>query len=58
MERWHKRVEPTLTALASREPGQVEAAADNMPALMGYLSGEFHATFEKRGFTGEMDIDP
>ncbi|WP_324951610.1 hypothetical protein, partial [Archangium sp.] len=29
MERWRKRVEPAMTALASREPGQVEAAAEN-----------------------------
>jgi hypothetical protein len=40
-------VEPTMTALASREPGQVEATAENMPALMGYLSGEFNRTAER-----------
>jgi len=47
MDRWRKMVEPTMTALASREPGQVEAAAENMPALMGYLSGEFNRTAER-----------
>ncbi len=47
MDRWRKMVEPTLTALASREPRQVEAAAENMPALMSYLSGEFNRTAER-----------
>jgi hypothetical protein len=47
MDRWRKMVEPAMTALASREPGQVEAAAENMPALMGYLSGEFNRTAER-----------
>jgi hypothetical protein len=47
MDRWRKMVEPAMTALASLEPGQVEAAAENMPALMGYLSGEFNRTAER-----------
>ena len=47
MERWLKTVDPAMRALASREPGQVEAAAENIPALMGYLSGEFNATAER-----------
>ncbi|QRK12109.1 DUF2380 domain-containing protein [Archangium violaceum] len=47
MDRWRKMVEPAMAALASREPGQVEAAAENMPALMGYLSGEFNRTAER-----------
>ncbi|WP_375768885.1 TIGR02269 family lipoprotein [Archangium gephyra] len=47
MDRWRKRVEPAMRALASREPGQVEAAAEDMPALMGYLSGEFNTTAER-----------
>ncbi len=47
MDRWREMMEPAMTALASREPGQVEAAAENMPALMGYLSGEFNRTAER-----------
>ncbi len=47
MDRWREMVDPAMTALASREPGQVEAAAENMPALMGYLSGEFNRTAER-----------
>ncbi|WP_052518095.1 hypothetical protein [Archangium violaceum] len=47
MDRWRKMVEPAMTALASLESGQVEAAAENMPALMGYLSGEFNRTAER-----------
>ncbi|KFA89686.1 DUF2380 domain-containing protein [Archangium violaceum] len=47
MDRWRQMVEPAMTALASREPGQVEAAAENMPALMGYLSGELNRTAQR-----------
>jgi hypothetical protein len=46
MDRWQKMVEPTMTALSSLEPGQVEAAAKDLPALMGHLSGEFNSTCE------------
>ncbi|WP_308809536.1 hypothetical protein [Archangium lansingense] len=46
MERWQKRMEPALTALSSLEPEQVEAAADDMPALVGHLTGEFAALLE------------
>ncbi len=47
MDRWQTRLEPAMRALASREPGQVEAAAQDMPALMGHLSGEFNRTAER-----------
>ncbi|HYO57403.1 DUF2380 domain-containing protein [Archangium sp.] len=46
MDRWRKMMEPAMTALSSLEPGQVEAAANDLPALMGHLSGEFHSTAE------------
>jgi hypothetical protein len=46
MDRWQKMMEPAMTALASLEPGQVEAAVKDAPALMGHLSGEFHSTAE------------
>ncbi|HEX8441519.1 DUF2380 domain-containing protein [Archangium sp.] len=39
-------MEPSMTALASLERGQVEAAAADLPALMGHLTGEFAATRE------------
>ncbi|WP_395846966.1 DUF2380 domain-containing protein [Cystobacter fuscus] len=39
-----KMIEPAMTALSSREPGQVEAAAADLPALIGHLTGEFDAT--------------
>jgi hypothetical protein len=47
MDRWQKRVEPSMSALASQESGQLEAAAQDMPALMCHLSGEFNATAER-----------
>ncbi|PTL84757.1 DUF2380 domain-containing protein [Vitiosangium sp. GDMCC 1.1324] len=46
MERLRMMLEPTMTALASGEPGQVEAAAADLPALIGHLTGEFAATRE------------
>jgi len=46
-DRWQTRMEPAMRALASREPGQVEAAAQDMPALMGHLSSEFNRTAER-----------
>jgi hypothetical protein len=46
MERVRQRIEPNLTALASREPALVEAAAATMPALMGQLTQEFHSIRE------------
>ncbi|WP_233166430.1 DUF2380 domain-containing protein [Archangium sp. Cb G35] len=47
MDRWQKRLEPAMTALASQEPGQLEAAAQDMPMLMGHLSSEFKATAQR-----------
>ncbi|HEX5747289.1 MAG TPA: DUF2380 domain-containing protein [Archangium sp.] len=47
MDRWQKMVEPAMTALASQEPGQVDAAAQDLPALMGHLSGEFNVTAQR-----------
>ncbi|HEX8826175.1 MAG TPA: DUF2380 domain-containing protein [Archangium sp.] len=41
-----RMMEPSMTALASLEPGQVEAAASDLPALVGHLTGEFAATRE------------
>jgi hypothetical protein len=46
MDHWRKMLEPTMTALSSLEPGQVEATAKDMPALMGHLSNEFNSTAE------------
>ncbi|HYO57545.1 hypothetical protein [Archangium sp.] len=46
LDRWQKMLEPAMTALSSLEPGQVEAAAKDLPALMGHLSGEFNSTAE------------
>jgi hypothetical protein len=37
---------PGMRALASLEPGQLEAAAADLPALIGHLTGEFAATRE------------
>ncbi|ATB38074.1 hypothetical protein CYFUS_003500 [Cystobacter fuscus] len=42
--RLQKQIEPAMTALSSLEPGQVEAAATDLPALIGHLTGEFDAT--------------
>jgi hypothetical protein len=46
MDRFQNMLEPTLTALSSLEPEQVEAAAQDMPALVGHLSSEFAALRE------------
>jgi predicted lipoprotein DUF2380 len=46
MDRWRTMLEPAMTALASLEPGRVEAAAKDLPALMGHLTSEFTATQE------------
>jgi hypothetical protein len=42
-----RMMEPSMKALASLEPGQVEAAARDIPALMGHLTSEFHSTREE-----------
>jgi hypothetical protein len=46
MDRVQKLIEPTLRALASLEPGQVEAASTAMPELMGQLTRKFDAIRE------------
>jgi hypothetical protein len=46
MDRWRTRLEPAMKALSSLEPGQVEAAAKDMPALVGHLTSEFATTHE------------
>ncbi|WP_395840525.1 DUF2380 domain-containing protein [Cystobacter fuscus] len=46
MDRIQKMLEPTMTALSSLEPEQVEAAAQDVPALVGHLTGEFAALRE------------
>jgi hypothetical protein len=47
MHRLQRMMEPSMKALASLEPGQVEAAAKDLSALMGHLTGEFHSTREE-----------
>ncbi|WNG31345.1 DUF2380 domain-containing protein [Cystobacter fuscus] len=46
MDRSQKMLEPTMTALSSLEPGQMDAAAKDLPSLMGHLSSEFNSTCE------------
>ncbi|MFL5355356.1 DUF2380 domain-containing protein [Archangium sp.] len=46
MYRWREMLEPAMTALASQEPGQVEAASQDLPALVGHLTGELATTIE------------
>ncbi len=46
LDRVQKRIEPSMMALASLEPGQVEAAATAMPELMGQLTQEFQSIRE------------
>ncbi|MCY1073794.1 DUF2380 domain-containing protein [Archangium lansingense] len=46
MDRFQKMLEPAMTALSSLDPGQVQAAAKDMPALVGHLTGEFAALRE------------
>ncbi|WP_395834251.1 DUF2380 domain-containing protein [Archangium violaceum] len=46
MERWQKMLEPSMMALASLEPEEVESAAEDMPALVGHLAEEFSARLE------------
>jgi hypothetical protein len=47
MYRLRAMIGPAMTALASLEPGQVEAAAADLPALIGHLTGEFAETRER-----------
>jgi hypothetical protein len=53
LERWQKLLEPAMTALASLEPRQVEAAAADLPALIGHLTREFAASREALYVAGE-----
>ncbi|KFA89460.1 DUF2380 domain-containing protein [Archangium violaceum] len=46
LERWQKMMEPSMLALASLEPEQVESAAEDMPALVGHLTEEFSALLD------------
>ncbi|MGZ3459540.1 MAG: DUF2380 domain-containing protein, partial [Archangium sp.] len=46
MDHLQKMTEPSMKALSSVEPEQVEAAAEDMPALVGHLTGEFAALLE------------
>jgi hypothetical protein len=41
---WQEMLEPRLEALSSLEPGQVEATAQDIPALVGHLSDALAAT--------------
>jgi hypothetical protein len=47
MWRRQQMLEPPMTALSSREHGQVEAAAQDVPPLVGHLTGDFAATVER-----------
>ncbi|MCY1073573.1 DUF2380 domain-containing protein [Archangium lansingense] len=47
MRRMQEMLEPAMRALSSREHGQVEAAAQDVPPLVGHLTSEFTATVER-----------
>ncbi|WP_257449351.1 TIGR02269 family lipoprotein [Archangium lipolyticum] len=53
MWRRQEMLEPTMTALSSREHGQVEAAAQDVPPLVGHLTSEFAATVERMRVAAE-----
>ena len=46
LERVQKLIDPSMKALASLEPRQVEATATALPSLMGQLTHEFHSIQE------------
>ncbi|MCY1040829.1 DUF2380 domain-containing protein [Corallococcus sp. bb12-1] len=46
MDRVQKVIEPSMLALASMEPGQVEATARALPGVMAQLTREFHSIRE------------
>jgi hypothetical protein len=46
MDGWQKMMEPSMRALSSLEPEQVESVAEDMPALVAHLTGEFAALLE------------
>ncbi|WNG61386.1 DUF2380 domain-containing protein [Archangium gephyra] len=47
MDGWQKMLDPAMTALSSQAPEQVEAAAQDMPALVGHLTRELAALLEE-----------
>ncbi|MFE8597923.1 DUF2380 domain-containing protein [Archangium violaceum] len=47
MWRWQEMLEPAMRALSSREHEQMEAAAQDLPLLVGHLTSEFSATVER-----------
>ncbi|MFY0575425.1 DUF2380 domain-containing protein [Cystobacter fuscus] len=53
MWRWQELLEPAMTALSSREHGQVEAAARDVTPLVGHLTDEFAATVESMRVAAE-----
>ncbi|WP_239013933.1 TIGR02269 family lipoprotein [Archangium violaceum] len=53
MWRRQEMLEPAMTALSSREHGQVEAAARGVPPLVGHLTSEFAATVERMRVAAE-----
>ncbi|WP_095991994.1 DUF2380 domain-containing protein [Cystobacter fuscus] len=46
MDGWQKMMEPSMRALSSLDPEQVESVAEDMPALVGHLTEEFAALLE------------
>ncbi|QRO03089.1 DUF2380 domain-containing protein [Archangium violaceum] len=53
MWRRQRMLEPAMTALSSREHGMVEAAAQDVPPLVGHLTDEFAATVERMRVAAE-----
>ena len=53
MDGLKRMLEPAMTALSSLEAERMEAAAEDLPALMGHLSSEFAATQESMRVTLE-----
>jgi hypothetical protein len=53
MHRVQQLLEPSMRALASLEPGQVETVAAAMPELMGQLTREFYAIRETARIAAE-----
>jgi hypothetical protein len=46
LARFEQMLEPAMTALSSLERGPVEAVVEDLPALVGHLTGEFDALRE------------
>ncbi|WPB75914.1 DUF2380 domain-containing protein [Archangium violaceum] len=46
MDRFQKQLEPAMAALSSLEPAQMEAAAEDLPTLVGHLTDEFETLRE------------